>query len=411
MFHVSELDEKYLLSDPADQLAVSTRRDIQQLFNKMREVFGAEKVIRAMIQSTNPYLLQQNLQLTRILPRHSVIPPRTATGGASQEQPAQQPATTKHERVALVIHSYFPDLVEYLLHYAKSMPSTADIYITTGSEEKASNIRSIFNGAVERGELKCQKVDVRVIPNRGRDVGAFLVGIKDVVRDYDLVCFAHDKKSSYMLPESVGEDWSDKLFECNLASKEYVQNIIQLFAVDEYLGLTFAPVPHHGMYFFLLGGKHNWRDNADITKQLQEKVGGKGKLGKKVLVDDALPLIAPLGSMFWARTAAIQKLYDLDWDYTDFPEEPLGLDSTISHAIERVWAYVSASSGYYSSYTMPDDYFATELGALLDYGHGFIGTLTSKKVSYGDPKTMAKSMAGLLGKQPEDGDGDANKAE
>jgi rhamnosyltransferase len=333
---------------------------VKEMIGKWSKMVNSkEQNLRSKISNTNPYLLQKSLNLTKILPKYGVL-------NSAQVDNTQK---NKTKRVALIIHSYFPDLAEYLLHYAQSMPENADIFITTPSEENAKNLQQIFENAWKNGSLQCNKFEVRVIPNRGRDVAALLVAAKDIVRDYDLFCFAHDKKSSYMLPETVGEAWSDKLFECNLASRDYVHNIIDAFAADEFLGLTFAPVPDHGMYFFLLGGKYNWRENARQTRLLQEKIGTACPL------DDKIPLIAPLGSMFWARTKAVEKLFALDWNYDDFPEEPLGLDATISHAIERVWAYTAADSGYYCAYTMPDEYFSAQMGAFLDYAAGFADVL------------------------------------
>lgn len=44
-------------------------------------------------------------------------------------------------RVALIMHLYFEDLLEESLEYAMSMPENADVYITTDSEEKRKKLK------------------------------------------------------------------------------------------------------------------------------------------------------------------------------------------------------------------------------------------------------------------------------
>jgi rhamnosyltransferase len=235
-------------------------------------------------------------------------------------------------------------------------------------------------------------VEVRVIENRGRDVSALLVGAADLVNKYDLICYVHDKKSSYMLPETVGETWGDELFECNLSSAEYVQNIINEFRQKPHLGLSIAPPPHHAGYFFLLNGNHNWAENYSPTVSLLKTLGAQN-----APISRSLPLFAPFGSMFWFRTKAMTKIFNKTWKYTDFDAEPLGLDATISHAIERVWAYLAADLGYYSMIAIPDNYFAAEFGALAHYLHGITPILVKNRVSFGPPKVMSSSLKDLLG--------------
>ena len=43
------------------------------------------------------------------------------------------------------------------------------------------------------------------------------------------------------------------------------------------------------------------------------------------------------------------------WTLCDFPKEPLPVDGTLLHAIERIYPFVVQSQGYYSAYSVPDD--------------------------------------------------------
>ncbi len=63
-----------------------------------------------------------------------------------------------------------------------------------------------------------------------------------------------------------------------------------------------------------------------------------------------------LGTVFWAKTLALKKLFDIKWKYEDFDEEPLKDNGTLSHAIERILAYVAQDAGYETGWVMTDKY-------------------------------------------------------
>lgn len=65
---------------------------------------------------------------------------------------------------------------------------------------------------------------------------------------------------------------------------------------------------------------------------------------------------APFGSNFWVRSAAMRTLLAKAWKYEDFPEEPMPVDSTISHAIERIYPVVAQNEVFYTSWIMLDEY-------------------------------------------------------
>ena len=254
--------------------------------------------------------------------------------------------STKQLKTALVMHMYFPDLVEECYHYAQSMPDNADIYITTNSEEKKQNILKIFRN------LTCNKLDVRVVPNCGRDVGPFLVEFKDHLMDYDLICHTHDKKVGQLKPGSIGASFSYRCFENVLKSKQFVENIMQTFAENERLGILMPPPPNHGPYYITLGLE--WGMNFGVTKELADT------LGIHVNMNEKKEPIAPLGSVFWARPKAIKKIFDHNWTYEEFPKEPIADDGTVLHAVERIYSFAAQDAGFYPGWVF------SELGAAME---------------------------------------------
>lgn len=253
----------------------------------------------------------------------------------------------KERRIALVMHIHFIDLVEECAQYAEAMPEWADIYVTTNTEEKKAAIEARFS------QIPCGRLDVRMVPNKGRDVGPFLVEFRDYLEQYDYVCHVHDKKAGQTTPGTIGTSFAYKCFENVLKSKEYVNNVLTVFEENERAGLLTPPPPNHADYYITLGLE--WGMNYDVTKQLAEE------LGIHVSIKQDKEPIAPLGSFFWARAEALKPLFAKKWTYEDFPEEPIADDGTLLHAIERIYPFSAQSMGLYPGWILCDTGAAMEV--------------------------------------------------
>lgn len=282
-----------------------------------------------LLRTCNMADIKENLNLNYVLPSRFSV---TSSSG---------------KKVALILHLYYDDLIEYCLNYAESMPSCSDIYITTDSHEK----KLMIEEAIQKRNT--QQAVVLEIENRGRDVSALLVAVAPILQNYDYVCFAHDKKVTQLKWGCSGFDFSERCFQNILGSRELVENIITLFEKDPYLGIIFPPPPNHAEYFSNVG--HQWGPNFEITKKLSEK------LKLHVPITEAREPVAPLGTMFWFRPNALRKLTEYGWKYSDFPKEPIDVDGTILHGIERIYPFVAQNAGYYAACVLSEDYAETEL--------------------------------------------------
>ena len=63
-------------------------------------------------------------------------------------------------------------------------------------------------------------------------------------------------------------------------------------------------------------------------------------------IDPGAALDFPSGSMFWARSAALRPLLDLQLATEDFDEEKGQIDSTLAHAIERLYFFACEKAGF-----------------------------------------------------------------
>ena len=247
-------------------------------------------------------------------------------------------------KVALVLHIYFEDLAEECARYAANMPEGCDFLITVPSYKKMMRIKPAF------AELeKTHNILWRVTGNRGRDVAPFLVGLKDVIFNYDLVLKLHDKKVQQAQPHSIGRSWSYQCFESLIRTPEFVRNVIRLFESESRLGILSPPPPVHGPYFPIVG-HGEWGENYQVTADLAEK------LGIHVPMSPDKEPEAPLGSEFWVRTAALRTLFAHDFTYDEFPEEPIDVDATVLHAIERLYPYAAQADGYVSGRLTSDSF-------------------------------------------------------
>jgi len=253
-------------------------------------------------------------------------------------------------KVGLVFHTYYDDLFDENIFYIKNFPKGTGIFITTDTEEK----RKTFEKKLVDAGLNAEVV---VIENRGRDVSSLLVGAVDFIKNYDLICFAHDKKTLQICPHSVGRSWAYKLHENVFGSKDFVVNVIHMFEKEERLGIAFPAYPNHGIYSDNIGT--GWTGNFENTQELLRHFGINVNINVNTLC------VAPLGTCFWFRTAAIKKLFSglegQGWSYTDFPKEPNRLDHTLLHAIERSYAYFAQDAGYYPVFLYSDRYAEIEL--------------------------------------------------
>lgn len=251
-------------------------------------------------------------------------------------------------RTALVIHIYYADLAEMCSKYAMSVPEDVDIYVTVPDEKRLEVAKEAFKC------IKDNKIEFRIVGNIGRDVAPFLVGCKDLIEKYDLIGKVHDKKVYQIVPMSIGESWGFMCFENMLKNRNFVRNVINTFENNEFLGMLTPPVPIHGPYYPTTG-KGEWGDNFKVAKSLAEKLNLKVDMNR-----DKEP-VAPLGSMFWVRTKALKGLFDYNWEYSDFPKEPIETDATVLHAIERTYPFCVQNEGFYAGWLMVDTYASIHL--------------------------------------------------
>jgi hypothetical protein len=228
-----------------------------------------------------------------------------------------------HEKVAAIIHAFYPEIVPELFGQLRNIPCRTDLFISTDTEEKRAEI--VAHCAVwDRGS-----VEVRVCENRGRDIAPKLITFKDVYERYEIFLHLHTKRSPH--GGTPLSSWRHYLTENLIGSPDIARSNLHLLE-DPKIGIVF---PQH---LFDLRGILNWGYDYNHARALLARMG--------IELNKNLVLEFPSGSMFWGRSAAIRKLLDLDLAFSDFPAEAGQIDGTPAHAIERIVLMVAEASGY-----------------------------------------------------------------
>lgn len=230
----------------------------------------------------------------------------------------------KTERVAAIIHLFYPELAPEFSVYLKNIPVDVDVYISTCDSFSAELIQNSFKGWAKG------TVEVRVVPNRGRDIAPKLLAFRNVFERYDFVLCLHGKRSHHA---SALAQWRHFLLENLSGSAEVVSSVLYAFEHDPNLGMVAA------QHFETMRHWTNWGGNFDGAQKLANRLGFS--------IDKSTPLDFPSGSMFWARTAALKNLVEINLSFEDFPAEVNQTDATLAHSIERLFFYACEHAGFH----------------------------------------------------------------
>src|SRR5665647_3576068 len=75
-------------------------------------------------------------------------------------------------------------------------------------------------------------------------------------------------------------------------------------------------------------------------------IGKSKRVGSVITIPLPPHFDFPIGNMFWARCDAIRPLFDAGFRWEEYPEEPVPIDGTMLHALERLTPFVASERGY-----------------------------------------------------------------
>lgn len=242
------------------------------------------------------------------------------------------------EKAAIAVNLYYEDTVPKYLEYLNNVPEEIDVYIISSNPVVWNMVENFVSR--RKGTYLINK------DNRGRDISALLVAFREIALRYEYICFVHDKKEKQQFMKEDIDFWVKNLWDNTLKSAHYICNVLNTFE-NSNIGVLVPPEPigeYKNDWY-----KNVWYEDFEITKKLADELGLVCNIS-----NEKSPIT--LGTAFWCRTVALKKLFEKEWRYEDFPKEPLADDGTISHAIERIFAYVAQDAKFDTGVIMCNSY-------------------------------------------------------
>ena len=231
------------------------------------------------------------------------------------------------KKIAIHLHVYYTDLLGEFLRALESCHFDYDLFITTDSEEKRTEIENQLT-------QENAKASIYVFDNIGRDIIPML-RLGDVLSKYDYIGHFHTKKSKEA-DFWAGESWRHELIESMILPADTI--ISQLEA--ETLGLVIADIPTFFRYNKIVDAG-NEALIAPAMNQLWSSMG----LNKAIDFENFHTFVMSYGTFVWFKYDALKPLFDLKIDLETIPKEPLPQNSVL-HAMERLLVYIAWDRHY-----------------------------------------------------------------
>ena len=217
---------------------------------------------------------------------------------------------------AIVLHLYYQDLWEEFKEVLLPILSdTVDLYVTVvdPEDEHLKDILTVTS-------------NVEIVPNRGMDIGPFLLTYKKIRGKYGTITKIHSKKSLHTA--GIGEHWRRSLYAPILKSHK---------SISEYL-LEYTEPVMVGTGLYTISSEE---DPGRNTKELQEHISN---ICKELNILTKGSFIA--GTMFMVNDIYMNSIFTdevIDSIYSMF-EENYVRDNSAAHAMERVFGYLATQT-------------------------------------------------------------------
>ena len=222
-------------------------------------------------------------------------------------------------RIAVHVHAFFPEIFPRIRKALECIPTPFDLFV------------SVPEGAVPPDGLdSARRCVVERCPNRGRDIAPMVCAFGKRLANYDYVAHFHTKKSAHVAESG---DWLGHSLGHLLGGTARVKGILSL--LENGYGIVSPPEFSKNLED-PTGWMHNLREAQHLVR-----LGGVDV----DLARDFTPIPFPKGSMFWGRGDFLRRFFALPLSFDDFPAEPIGIDGSPAHALERLFFLWGMGSG------------------------------------------------------------------
>jgi lipopolysaccharide biosynthesis protein len=221
--------------------------------------------------------------------------------------------------IAVVLHLYYPDLWDEIREAIERISVPFDLFVSLvngKSDHMRDLVKETFRSAF-----------IFEFENRGRDIGPFLVLLQSgVLFQYDLVLKLHTKRSPHY---QDGDLWRRALIDGVLGSSHLIERILATFRSDPDLGMVVADGS-------IYRAQEHWAGTEKLLAGLLPRIG---------ISPDVEGRVFPGGSIFWIRPFLLRTLAGAGIELNDFEPEPIQIDGSLAHAVERMFGLICEEAG------------------------------------------------------------------
>lgn len=267
------------------------------------------------------------------------LEPEAESSRQMQLQELRSRLLVSPNRIAVVAHMFYRDLVPDILDKLAVIPESFDLIVTL-PDWGACRI-------VEMVQKKYPQAIFYHAVNRGRDIGPFIDVLPALLeKKYDAVLKIQTKRGYFyaekMLPE-MGDLWREEMLNALLGSSERVASIIQVFRNDQSVNMVGASP------YFLSLQKYKYFDGGRLASLLVEES----------VVDGFFA-----GTMFWVRPECLSTLAKAI-EISHFAPETGSSDGALAHLVERIFGQAAGTAGGRLIGVSPDASEDLELAEIL----------------------------------------------
>jgi rhamnosyltransferase len=269
--------------------------------------------------------------------------------------------------VAVFIHAFYARMMPEFWTQIEKLPLPAKLFVSTATIADKAAVEEFLD---EKGWPATDRT-VRVVEqNRGRDMSALFITFRDIAlsEEFEIGLRLHSKRTPQLSPQ-VADGFRTHLFDNLLPSRRAVRQLMDRLEAEPDIGLIIPPVIHVGLG--TLG--HAWFSNRAAVQQWCHRMGFGVPL-------DADTPVAPYGTMFWFRLAALRPMFEWPWDWADYNPEPHHVDGGLAHVQERMIGYAVQAQGFRVLSVMSPELAARNYARLEYKMQLFAGRLASHHV-------------------------------
>jgi len=219
-----------------------------------------------------------------------------------------------NHKLAIVVHVYYEDCWDYIQNKLSCLDTKSyDLFVT---------YTKISENWIDKIKKCYPNVNLKLVPNRGRDILPFLFTINRLEQlGYNKILKIHTKKSKH---RDDGNVWFEELIDSLLPGKSVINKIIS--TLDTNQPVVIGPKGHYVSLSKYIGG------NKRKIQECLSRACQEDKLN--LIIDNKVGFFA--GSMFWCNIDALRPFMKLHLIPEDFESERSQIDGTLAHAVERL---------------------------------------------------------------------------